>query len=194
MHRGCQWLRVLSMQCGAWLTERKWSTEFVDSPRKIRMNVQWSLLVVVATFLGGGCSSTDGQRSHSFRSGYPVSDAQYVPLRNPGNPVNCPGHGDANACVIPITVTDQSCDADKIVLDDFVNLGNFAQKKKVAWVLPAGYVFCPRAGTGCFSRIRTLPTTCSIQRQSRNARTRLSGNGRNRTQTTRVPTALPNGQ
>jgi hypothetical protein len=122
------------------------------------MNVQLLLLIAV-TFLGAGCCCIDRdktERSHSIRSGYPVS-AQFVPLRRAGTPVNCPGSGAASACVIPVTVTDESCDADKIVLEEFVNLGDIAQKKRVVWTLPAQYVFCPRAGDGVFLKDPLVP-------------------------------------
>ena len=57
----------------------------------------------------------------------------------------------------PLRLRIESCNADKIVLADFVDLGSFAQKKKVVWTLPAGYVFCPRAGDGVFLKDPNVP-------------------------------------
>ncbi len=118
------------------------------------MNVRSSLLVAVTAFLVTGCCSKDCERSRSFHTSLPVSAASFVPSRHPGTPVNCPGVGNPNECVVPIAVRDLRCYADDIVLDDFVNL---AANQKIVWQLPAGFVFCPRAGDGVFLKDPNVP-------------------------------------
>jgi hypothetical protein len=116
------------------------------------MKIQSLLLVLMATGLAASCAGDfkKTERPYSILAEYPLAGPATRPV-HPGTPVNCPGSGDADSCVIPITVTDSSCDADKIVLEDFVYLGNIHEKKKIIWKLvDPGYVFCPRAGDGVF--------------------------------------------
>ena len=122
------------------------------------MKVHFSFLVAVAVLLGAGCASK-GERSHAIEASYPISNTPYVATRIKGQPVKCPGSGDADACVIPIKINGSSCDSDNIDLADFVDLGNLATKKKIEWKLPEGYQFCPRAGDGVFLKNPNVPGT-----------------------------------
>ena len=123
------------------------------------MKNQTFFLVAFVACLAVGCSSMElkPERSHSLAAIYPVGGKPIALITPSGHPVNCPGSGDTDSCVIPITVTDPSCDADKIVLEDFVKLGDIGAKKKVVWRLPAGYVFCQRAGDGVFLKDPNAP-------------------------------------
>jgi len=97
------------------------------------------------------------ERSHSLLAAYPVGGKPVNPSAPSGRPVPCPAGGSTDSCTIPIKVTDPSCDADKIVLEHFVELGDIAHKKRITWTLPAGYVFCPRAGDGVFLKDPNVP-------------------------------------
>lgn len=123
------------------------------------MRFQSLFLVAMVACLAVGCGSIGRktERSYSILAAYPVEGKPIFPLTPAGNPVNCPGTGDADACVIPITVTDVRCDAADIVLENFVKLGALADKKRITWTLPLGYYFCPRAGDGVFLKNPNVP-------------------------------------
>ena len=125
------------------------------------MKFQSLLMPALALCLAAGCAAIEpaerGERSFSFRAGYPVDGKPTKTFTPPGNPVPCPGGEAGTSCIIPITVTDASCDADKIVVEPFVKMGALAEKKSITWTLPLGYYFCPRAGDGVFLKNPNVP-------------------------------------
>lgn len=120
------------------------------------MNIKSFFVAASAVCTLAGCGSMD-ERAYSLLAAYPVGGKPVKAFAPSGKPVPCPAGGSADSCTIPIKVTDPSCDADKIVLEDFVELGDISRKKRITWTLPAGYVFCPRAGDGVFLKDPNVP-------------------------------------
>ncbi len=123
------------------------------------MKIQSLLLIALTACLAVGCDTMgprDGM-SHSGKALYPVKGKLLTPRTPSGQPVDCPKGQMTDSCTIPITLNNVRCDADDIVLADYVKLGDFAVKKRVTWTLPDGFYFCQRAGDGVFLKDPNAP-------------------------------------
>jgi len=123
----------------------------------MKKSVSWTM-VAIGAFLAAGCSAVDMHRGAGYGSmpapygldGKPTSERKPTTAG-----VRCRNAG--STCTIEVKVSDPLCSEASIELDEYVLLPSVEEKKTVVWKLPAGYVFCPRAGDGAFAKNPNLP-------------------------------------
>jgi hypothetical protein len=117
------------------------------------------LLAAIGLSLAAGCATPGlrGEEPGSYPAAYTLDGKAVTPRKPSMPPGRCEAGGDARTCTITVKVTDPSCDPAAIVLEEFVKLPTIGEKNKVVWKLPAGYVFCQRAGDGVFMKNPNIP-------------------------------------
>jgi hypothetical protein len=116
-------------------------------------------LAALGLGISAGCAmiGQGGEEPGSFPAAYSLDGKPLAP-RKPGvKPGSCAAGGDARTCTIPVKVNNPSCDPSTIEVEEYVKLPPISEKNRVIWKLPAGYVFCQRAGDGVFMKNPNIP-------------------------------------